>query len=97
MPALQVLQDKYAKSGKFIVVLSHAVPYNKRFVEGHLKKSKLKATCYQDLHLKKAPIPEDGIPSIILFDHTGKILAQNWELEGMEEKIDEAVKAASNK
>lgn len=91
------MQDKYAKSGKFIVVLSHLVPYNKRMVEGNLKKAKLKATCFQDLQLKKVPLTEDGIPLITLIDHTGKILIQNWELEGMEEKIDEAVKAASKK
>ena len=73
------------------------MPYNKRLVEGNLKKSKIKATCYQGLQLKKAPLTEDGIPLIVLIDHNGKVLAQNWELEGMEEKIDTAVKAASKK
>jgi len=73
------------------------VPYNKRLVEGNIKKAKLTATCYQDLQLKKAPLTEDGIPLIVLIDHSGKVLAQNWELEGMEEKIDEAVKATSKK
>ena len=73
------------------------VPYNKRFVEGHLKKSKLKATCYQDLELKKAPLTEDGIPMLVLIDHNGKVLMKDWELETMLKKIDEAVNAASKK
>lgn len=95
MPALQVLQDKY--KDKLVVVLSHVVPFNKKAVLGNLKKTKIKAACYQDLKLKKAPLTEDGIPLIVLIDHNGKVLAQNWELEGMEKKIAEAVKAVTKK
>ena len=93
MPALQVLQDKY--KDKLVVVLSHVVPYNRRAVQGTLKKTKIKAVCYQDLKLTKAPIPEDGIPHIIIFDHNGKIIEQDFEIENLDKKIENLVKEAS--
>ena len=85
------MQDKY--KDKLVVVLSHVVAYNKRAVLGSLKKTKVKFSCYQGLHLKKAPLTEDGIPHIVIFDHTGKIIEQDWEIEDLDKKIDKLVKA----
>jgi len=73
------------------------VNYNKRLVEGNLKKAKLKATCFQGFQMTKAPLTEEGIPLIVLIDHTGKVIMQDWELESMYDKIDAAVKAATEK
>ena len=85
------MQDKY--KGKVEVVLSHVVPFNKRAVLGSLKKGKSKAVCYQDLKLKKAPLTEDGIPHVVIFDHKGKIIEQDFEIEDLEKKIAKLVKA----
>ena len=71
--------------------------YNKRAVEGTLKKVKVKMSCYQDLKLKKAPVPEDGIPHVVIFDHKGKIVEQDFEIEDLEKKIAKLVKATEKK
>ena len=92
LPHLQVLQDKFAKSGKFAVISSHALAYNKRAIEGILKKNKITFPVYQKLFLKKAP-PVDGIPHVILFDQEGKIVEQDFEIENLEEKIKKLISA----
>ena len=89
------MQDKFSKSGKFQVVTSHAVPYNKKAIEGILKKSKAKFPVYQQLFLSKAK-PVDGIPHVILFDAKGKIVEQDWEIENLEEKIKKLLEADKN-
>lgn len=78
-------------------MLSHVVPYNQKAVEGTLKKVKVTMSCYQDLHLKKAPLTEDGIPHIVIFDHNGKIIEQDFEIEDLEKKIEKLVKAIDSK
>ena len=75
IPHLQVLQDKYAKTGKFLVITSHAMTYNKKAIDGILKKNKATFTTYQKLILEKAP-PVDGIPHVVLFDKEGNIVEQ---------------------
>ena len=66
-------------------------------VEGNIKKSKIKANCYQDLTLKKAPLTEDGIPLIVIFDHEGNIFEQDWEIEDLDKKMAKLIKAAEKK
>ena len=89
------MQDKH--KDKLVVVLSHVVPFNKRAVLGNLKKTKIKAACYQDLKLKKAPLTEDGIPHIVIFDHQGKIIEQDFEIEELDKKIKKLIKAIDKK
>lgn len=73
------------------------VNYNKKFVDGYLKKAKLKATSFQNFQLKKAPLSDEGVPHLILFDHNGKIVEQDWEIEDLDKKVEKLVKAASKK
>lgn len=91
------MQDKYAKTGKFVVILSHMVNYNKKFVDGYLKKAKLKVTSFQSFQITKAPLSDEGVPHLILFDHNGKIVEQDWEIEGLDKKVEKLVKEASKK
>jgi hypothetical protein len=80
------LQDKFGKTGKFQVITSHAIAYNKKAIDGIFKKNKVTFPCFQQLFLKKA-LPTDGIPHVILFDQNGKIVEQDFEIEDLEKKI----------
>ena len=91
LPHLQVLQDKFGKTGKFQVIASHVVPYNKRAIEGILKKTKVKFPVYQSLILSKAK-PTEGIPFVVLFDQNGKIVEQDFEIEDLKKKIENLIK-----
>lgn len=91
LPHLQVLQDKFGKDGKFQVITSHVATYNKKAVQGIIKKTKIKIPVYQGLMLSKAK-PTEGIPYVVLFDSKGNIVDQDWEIEDLEKKIKKLLK-----
>ena len=90
LPHLQVLQDKFKNSDKFIVITSHAATYNKKAIDGILKKSKATFTNYQQLMLKKA-LPEDGLPHVVLFDKNGKVVEKGEKIQALEQKIEKLI------
>ena len=94
MPHLQVLQDKYAKTGKFTVIGSHLQSYNKSAVDRLLEKSKVTFPHYQFLNIKKAPCG-NGIPHMVLFDHEGNV-AGNGRISNLEAEIKKLIKLAPN-
>lgn len=88
------MQDKFAKTGKFQVVLSHVQGENKKAIEGLLSKNKVTFPSYQQLRLKNAPGGR-GIPHMVLFDHEGNIIDQGY-IQDIDNKIAKLVKAAPN-
>ena len=88
------MQDKYAKTGKFQVVLSHVQGENKKAIEGVLSKNKVTFPSYQQLRLKNAPCGR-GIPHMVLFDHEGNIVEQGY-IQDLDKKIAKLVKATPN-
>ena len=91
MPKLQVLQDKYGKTGKFQIVLSHVQGENKKGIDSILSKNKVTFPSYQ-LRLKNHPCGR-GIPHMILFDHEGNKVGDGY-IQGLEQQIAKLVKAA---
>lgn len=94
MPHLQVLQDKYAKTGKFTVIGSHVQAYSKKAVDALLKQSKVNFPHYQQLRLSKAP-GGGGIPHMVLIDHEGKVVASGF-ISNLESEIKKLIKLAPN-
>lgn len=94
MPHLQVLQDKYAKTGKFTVIGSHVQAYNKKAVDALLKQSKVNFPHYQQLRITKAPCGR-GIPHMVLFDHEGNVVG-NGHINNLESEIKKYIKLAPN-
>ena len=92
MPKLQVLQNKYGKTGKFQIVLSHVQGENKKGIDSLLSKNKVTFPSYQQLRLKKHQGGR-GIPHMILFDHEGNKIVDG-KIEDLEKQIAKLVKAA---
>jgi hypothetical protein len=87
------LQDKYGKTGKFQIILSHVQPYDKKIIDGILGKNKVTFPSYQQVRLKSAPC--DGLPTMVLFDHDGNIVEKGY-LRDLDSKVKGLVKAAPN-
>jgi len=87
MPHLQVLQDKYAKTGKFTVVGSHLQPSDPT---KFLKSRKITFPNYSQLRHPEAQ--PKGIPHMVLIDHKGKVLKSG---RVSDKEIEMAIKEAA--
>jgi hypothetical protein len=93
MPGLQVLQDKYGKTGKFTVIGSYVQSFNDT-VTKFLNDNKITFPHYNQLHLTKAPCG-NGIPYMVLLNHKGDILKSGHIThDELEKLIADAVKEA---
>ena len=87
MPHLQVLQDKYAKTGKFTVIGSHLQSSDP---SKFLKSRKITFPNYSQLRHPEAPAK--GIPHMVLIDHKGKVLKSG---RVSDKEIEAAIKEAA--
>ena len=87
MPHLQVLQDKYAKTGKFTVIGSHLQSADPT---KFLKSKKITFPNYSQLRHPDAQ--PRGIPHMVLIDHKGKVLKSG---RVSDKEIEAAIKEAA--
>jgi hypothetical protein len=88
MPALQVLQKKYSKTGKFMFIASEVQGSSKKSIEQFMAKNKYTFPVYQQLNLSFAKCGR-GIPHKVLIDHKGNVIASGHiqDLEGQIKKL----------
>lgn len=84
-------QTKYGSTGKFSVFLSFVQSFNDE-AGAFLKKNAPTVPCYEQVRLPHAPCGR-GIPHAVLFDHTGKVVAQGAHSQLLAQ-VEALVKAA---
>ena len=86
------MQQKYGKTGKFEIVLSHVQSYDKKAIDEYLKKAKATFTSYQQLRPSNAK-GNGGLPYMVLFYHKGNVVAKDNYIRDLENQIKKLIKA----